>query len=98
MGFIQCCGGMRKSESYTLSPIDNYMLAEMDFLQECPVCGHTVVQLTRIDFNGKVSECRKVNEKARKFFEKLRHLIICSGKNSKNIYKGGSKFYLGYSE
>ena len=25
------------------------MLCEVDYLSKCPVCGHTVVQLTRID-------------------------------------------------
>lgn len=98
MGFIHCCGGKRKTESYTLLPAEGFQSAEMDFLQECPVCGHTVLQLTRIDFKGNISLCRKTNEKARKLFNKLKNNILHKGKNFENIQSRGSKFYLYYNE
>ena len=41
------------------------MLCEVDYLSKCPVCGHTVVQLTRIDNDDNISVVRKVNKKAK---------------------------------
>ena len=98
MGLIHCCGGKRKAKSYFLSPEKDYMIAEFDYLEECPVCGHTVAQVTRIDFNNKISVCRKINEKAKNFFEKLKNSIVAE--KSAQSYNGASysKFYLHYNE
>ncbi len=99
MGHIHCCGGLRKARTFLLQPQDNYMYAQADYLDFCPVCGHTVLQLTRIGKDYKVSSLRKTNEKARRFFEKIKPYI----KEEKNpeIYlaaKYYSKFYLYYNE
>lgn len=98
MGYIHCCGGKRKSKSYSLQPENNYLIAEIDYLENCPVCGHTVAQLTRIDFDHNVSFFRKINEKARKLFQSLKEAIRFE-KNAENtrvqVY---SKFYLNYNE
>lgn len=98
MGYIHCCNGKRKSVSFAVSPEKNYLSVELDYLKECPVCGHTVVQLTRIDFDNNVSICRKINQKARKFFQKIQDLILY--KKEAEIFRVSSysKFYLYYSE
>lgn len=74
------------------------MFAQVDYLEECPVCGHTVVQLTRIDFENNVSICRKINDKARKLFNKLKNLILFEKKTEGMRLKVHSKFYLHYNE
>jgi hypothetical protein len=98
MGYIHCCAGLRKSKTYCISPEDNYLLAQMDYLEECPICGHTVVQLTKIDLDNNVSVCRKINEKARKLFEKLKNSILFEKKTEGARVKAHSKFYLYYNE
>lgn len=98
MRLIHCCGGKRKSKSFSLMPEKDYMLAQIDYLEECPVCGHTVAQVTRIDFKNNISVCRKVNDKARKFFEKLRNSIIAEQAVEIRGLKAYSKFYLNYNE
>lgn len=98
MGYIHCCSGLRKSKSYSVTPEENYLFAQVDYLEECPVCGHTVIQLTRIDFHNNVSVCRKTNDKARKLFEKLENSILYEKKAEGVRLKAYSKFYLNYSE
>ena len=98
MGFIHCCAGLRKSKSYSISPEENYMFAQVDYLEKCPICGHTVVQLTRIDFKNKVSICRKVNDKARRLFGKLKNSILFEKKTETATSKPYSSFYLYYNE
>ncbi len=98
LGYIHCCGGLRKSKSYTLTPEEDYRFAQVDYLEQCPICGHTIVQLTRIDFENKVSVCRKVNEKARSLFEKLRSSILYEKESEGLMVKAYSKFYLYYNE
>lgn len=98
MGFIHCCAGLRKSKSYSISPEDNYLFAQVDYLEKCPVCGHTVTQLTRIDFENNVSVCRKINDKARKLFSRLKSSILCESKAHSESSRAHSKFYLYYNE
>jgi hypothetical protein len=98
LGYIHCCNGRRKSDSYVLLPETTYILAEVDYLQACPVCGHTVVQLTRIDFDHNISICRKTNEKARKLFANLESSILYKKEPELCRVKAYSKFYLNYNE
>lgn len=98
MGFIHCCAGLRKSKSYSVAPEDDYMFAQIDYLEKCPVCGHTVTQLTRIDYDHNVSICRKINEKARKLFNKLKNAIIYENNPQIANSRSHSKFYLYYNE
>lgn len=74
------------------------MFAEVDYLETCPICGHTVTQLTRIDSDNNVSVCRKINEKARKLFDKLKNSILYEKKTEGTRLKVYSKFYLNYNE
>ena len=98
MGYIQCCAGLRKSKSYSVAPEENYLYAQMDYLEECPVCGHTITQITRMDFDNNISICRKINDKARKLFEKLKKSIIFEKNPESSRIKVFSKFYLNYNE
>lgn len=98
MGYIHCCSGLRKTRSFTLSPEENYQYAQVDYLEECPICGHTITQLTRIDTDNKVSTCRKINEKARKFFGVLKSSILYEKNPECQTYNTFSKFYLYYNE
>lgn len=98
MGYVHCCAGLRVSKNYSLAPEENYLFAQVDYLEECPVCGHTVIQVTRIDDKNKVSVCRKINEKARKLFNKLKNSIIAEKKQEGFNSKAHSKFYLYYNE
>ncbi len=98
MGYIHCCGGIRKAKSYALSPQRGYLYAQVDLLQECPVCFHTVVQITRMDLNNNVSVCRKINDKARKLFDKIKSEILYEKDKYKFVTNPTSKFYLYYNE
>lgn len=98
MGYIHCCGALHKTRTYRLVPQGNFVLSEIDYLVKCPVCGHTVVQLTRIDGDDNISVVRKVNKKAREFFNKLKTKILYEIKPvNYNIVNSG-KFYLNYNE
>lgn len=98
MGYIHCCAGLRESKTYSILPEESYRFAQIDYLEECPVCGHTVTQLTRIDFENNVSVCRKINDKARKLFNKLKNSILFEKKDEGIRLKVYSKFYLNYNE
>lgn len=98
MGYIHCCSGLRKTRSFTLSPEKNYQYAQVDYLEECPICGHTITQLTRIDAKNKISTCRKINDKARKFFGALKSSILYEKNPECQTYNTSSKFYLYYNE
>ena len=98
MGYIHCCAGLRESKKYSLIPEDGYMFAQMDYLEKCPVCGHSVIQITRIDFENNISICRKINQKAQKLFDKLKKVIIFEKKSGNFIVNNRSKFYLNYNE
>lgn len=73
-------------------------MCEVDILSKCPVCGHTVVQLTRVCKDNSISVIRKVNKKARDFFVKLKNQILYEIKPiNYNIVNSG-RFYLNYNE
>ena len=97
MGYIHCCGGLRKTRSFRLSPQDGFVLCEVDYLAKCPVCGHLIVQLTRIDTQNNISTIKKTNKKAVEFFERLKSKIIYESRNINYSNKYG-KFYLYYNE
>lgn len=74
------------------------MHVQVDYLEKCPVCGHTVTQLTRIDFENNVSVCRKINDKAKRLFNKLKESILFEKKPEGTTLRIYSKFYLNYNE
>ena len=76
MGYIHCCGALHRTKTFRLVPQDKFMLCEVDYLSKCPVCGHTVVQLTRIDKDDNISVVRKVNKKAKDFLTKLKNKVL----------------------
>ncbi len=98
MGYIHCCGALHKTRTYRLVPQDSFILCELDYLTKCPVCGHTVVQLTRVDRDDNISVVRKVNKKAKVFFEKLKKLILYEVRSIKYNKVNCGKFYLNYNE
>lgn len=98
MGYIHCCSGLRKTKTYSIVPEANYSFAQVDYLDECPICGHSVTQITRIDFDNNVSICRKINEKAKKLFNKIKDSILFEKNREKYSYNPSSKFYLYYNE
>ncbi len=76
MGYIHCCSGLRRTRTYFVVPENGFSMCRIDYLEECPVCGHKVIQLTRKSEDNKVSIVRKVNQKAVKFFNKVKRLIL----------------------
>ena len=98
MGYIHCCGALRKTKSYRLVPQDGFVLCEVDVLKSCPVCNHTVVQLTRVDSQDNISVLRKINAKAISFFEKLRKNILYEELPPTPARYVQGKFYLNYNE
>ena len=99
MGYIQCCSKLHECKTFKLQTDTNYKDKQVDYLENCPVCNHTVLQLTKIDNKNNISVYRITNQKARKFFEKYKNIMTEEIKNSKNIfYKNCGKFYLNYNE
>ncbi len=98
MGYIHCCGGLRKTKSFRIVPRDNFVLCELDVLKKCPVCGHFVVQLTRVSKDDEISTVRKINYKAKKFFEALQRFILYEKIPQKAPKYGQGSFYLNYNE
>lgn len=98
MGYIHCCGGLRKTKSFRLVPRDNFVLCELDVLKKCPVCGHFVVQLTRVSNDDEISTVRKINAKAKKFYGALQKFILYEKVPQKVPKTGQGKFYLNYNE
>ncbi len=98
MGYIHCCGALHKTRTFCLAPQDKFLLCEVDYLVRCPICGHTVVQLTRIDEADNISVIRKINKKAKDFFYKLKSHILYEIKPIKYNKINTGKFYLNYNE
>ena len=98
MGYIHCCGGLRKTKTYRLLPQEGFLLCEIDYLQKCPVCGHTVVQLTRVDKEDKISTVRKTNKKAKDFFNNLKNCILYEIRPVNYEAINVKRFYLNYNE
>ena len=96
MGFIHCCGTLHRTRTYKLVPQNGYFIREVDVLKECSICGHKVVQLSRISFSGEVSTVRKTNHKAEKFLKKLKKDILYEIRPYR--YSNQGKFYLNYNE
>ena len=74
------------------------MLCEVDYLSKCPVCGHTVVQLTRIDKDDNISVVRKVNKKAKDFLTKLKNKVLYEIRPINYSKTNCGTFYLNYNE
>lgn len=98
LGYVQCCGAMRKSRTFALVPEKGYLVAQADYVEVCPACGHTILILTRIDTNNKVSIYRTINKKAKKFFLNLKHSILFEKYKIINPFTKQSGFYLYYNE
>lgn len=97
MGYIHCCGALHKTRSYKMLPQEGFVLCELDYLNKCPVCGHTVVQVTRVDKNNNITTVRKTNKKAKLFFDKIKKFILYELVPQKIPVNYG-KFYLNYNE
>lgn len=98
MGYIHCCGGLRKTRSFRLVPLQNFVLCELDYLKKCPRCGATSVQLTRIDKENNITTIRKSNSKALKFFENLKDKILYEDDIYDCAFNPHGTFYLYYNE
>lgn len=98
MGYIHCCGGLRKTRSFILSPTGDFVMCELDYLTKCPICGNRVLQLTRIDSANVLSSVRYVNKKALQFWTKIRSKILYEEKYIDYSKRRGGSFYLNYNE
>lgn len=99
MGYVHCCGGLRLCKTFELKTDEKYKIKELSYLEECPICGHTVLQLTKVDFLNKISIYRLNNKKAKKFLEKYSKDIVKEIDIQENFaFKAFGKFYLNYNE
>ena len=98
MGYIHCCGALHKTRTFCVVPQGKFVLCELDYLSKCPICGHTVAQLTRIDNNEDITVIRRTNKKAREFYNDLKKQILYEIRpiNYNVVYNG--RFYLNYNE
>ena len=98
MGFIHCCGALRRTRTYCLIPQEQFVVCEIDYLSKCPVCGNLCVQLTRIDNNDNLTVIKKFNSKGKKFFNKLKKFILYEEKTKDYSKVPVGRFYLNYNE
>lgn len=98
MGYIHCCGGLRKTRSFMLSPADNFVVCELDYLSKCPVCGNLVVQITRIDSENSISSIRYINKKAKNAWNRFKSKILYEERFIDYSKRRGGSFYLNYNE
>lgn len=98
MGYIHCCGGLRKTRSFVLAPYKNFILCELDILNQCPVCEHFCIQLTRLNSENQISTIRYTNKKAKEFLQKIKSKILYERKNYAYSLRNSGKFYLNYNE
>lgn len=99
MGYIHCCGGLRACKTFELKSDEKYKIKELNYLEECPICGHTILQLTRLSTINKISIYRLINKKAKIFFEKYSKDIVKEIDKPENFaFKSNGKFYLNYNE
>lgn len=94
---LMCCNHMQKCRLFYLKPGENYRLALVYWLEECSICGHSVLYMRRIDYNNNYSSFRKTNEKARKLFGKLESAIDFEYRMP-SVPAFGSGFYLHYND
>ncbi len=98
MGYIHCCGALRKTRSFVLAPKDGFLVCELDYLEQCPACLHFVIQLTRIDEKRCVSVLRFRDMKARRLWGRIKNKILYERKADFSLMNRGGTFYLGYNE
>lgn len=99
MGFIQCCSKLHNCRTFILPADKEYTYKQIDYLETCPICGHTVLQLSKIDSFQKITIYRIKNKKARTFFEKYsKDMTELKQINGNIFYKNSGKFYLNYNE
>lgn len=102
---IVCCGHKRPAKNYAIQPSQDTLEAVITVLDECPICGSKVVELTKavVVNNGshvldEIIVIRKVNKKAVDFFEKLKPFILFEIKNKNISYPSSGSWYLSYNE
>lgn len=99
MGYLHCYSGLRKCRTFSVKPYDNYIFCELDYLETCPVCGNSILQMTRLNSNNEISVYRLKNKKAKKFLEKIKPNIIEEKTyNYSSINRQHGRFYLYYNE
>jgi hypothetical protein len=98
MTSIHCCGGMHKCRTFHLAPQEGYVEARLLYLENCPVCEHTVAVLVRIDIEEEKTAFRKINKKARELFDRIKTCIMFEEKYKHPIKPQPSRFYLKYNE
>jgi len=98
MGYVHCCGALRKTRSFVLLPAAGFAVCETDYLKKCPKCGHTVIQIYRISKDNQFSTLRYVNKKAVKLLEKLKSEILYERKDYSYSQWRGRSYYLNYNE
>lgn len=98
MGYVQCCSALHKCRTFLFKTYNNVIFKQVDYLEKCPICGHTVLQLTKINLENKILVYRIKNKKARTFLEKYSKDIIKEETISNKYIRYHGKFYLNYNE
>ena len=95
---IECCGHKQKSVAYMCDPPKGFLLQRVDYLVWCKHCKRTIMQVTRLDLQHRVSSFRRSDADAEKLFDKLRTSILYKIKEPRTITPTHGSFWLGYNE
>ena len=98
MGYIHCCGGLRRTRSFVLVPLQGYVECILDYLPKCPQCGNLILQITRIDSDNILTSFRYKNKSAKSFLKIIKNKILYEVENKDYSKCKKGKFYLYYNE
>ena len=92
---IYCCGRLQRCVSFMCDAPQGFLLQRIDFLCYCKQCKHTVLQVSRLDVDHKISWFRRTDDDARKLFDRLRTSIQYRITIPYNYVNNKSSFSLG---
>lgn len=98
MSVISCCGIKQKTHAYVCDPPEGYVFQQIDFLVLCKHCKSTVMQVTRLDCQNRVTYFRRTEWAARELFERMRPSIRYKIPKNHVIVNRFSSFSLPYNE
>lgn len=94
---VMCCNHLQHCKLYYLKPNGQFRLSMLYWLDECSICGHCVLYISRFDYDNNHSSFRKSNLKARALFAKLKNQIDFEYRQQV-LLSGKSRFYLHYND
>ena len=95
---LECCGKKQRSHAFMCDPPEGFIYQRIDFLVWCKKCKKTVMQVTRITAKNRIVTFRRVDNEARKLFDRMRSSIRFRIVEPFSLVNNHSTFFLYYNE